>query len=184
METKKQIRAALKQKRDSLSRIQVQQLSAEICRNIETHPWFQEADTVLLYYPLGKEVNLLPLAEKAWKMGKKTAFPRVTGKEMQFYQARSLAEFKEGRFHVMEPVGNEEIYQEDALILTPGLGFDSQCARIGYGGGYYDRYFAGHPHRYKLGAAYAVQLVENLYPEEYDIRMDGVAAETGIIISR
>lgn len=182
MEPRKQIRAGLKQKRNGLSQAQVQQWSAEICKNIETHPWFVQAKTVCFYYPLGKEADLRPLAETAWSMGKKTAFPRVTGREMQFYQADSFAEFEEGSFHVMEPAGNREIYQEEALVLTPGLGFDRQGARIGYGGGYYDRYFAGHPHKYKLGVAYAMQLVEKLHSKEYDIRMDGVAAETGIMI--
>ncbi|MCI8873222.1 MAG: 5-formyltetrahydrofolate cyclo-ligase [Lachnospiraceae bacterium] len=181
MEAKDQIRAAFKGNRDNLSWTQARRLSMEICRNIELHPWFLQADTVCLYYPLGKEVNLLPLAETAWRMGKKTAFPRVTGREMQFFQAKSFAEFKEGSFHVMEPVGNRELYQEDALVLAPGLGFDRQGARIGYGGGYYDRYFAGHPHRYKLGAAYAFQLVETLCLEEHDVRMDGVASETGVM---
>lgn len=177
---KKQLREQLKQKRNSLSPVQAQQLSEEICRNIESHPWFLQAETVCLYYPLEKEVNLLPLAKKAWSMGKKTAFPRVAGKEMQFFQADSFAEFQEGSFHVMEPVGNTQIYQRDALILVPGLGFDSQCARIGYGGGYYDRYFAACPHRHKLGAAFGVQLVENLYPREHDVRMDGVVSEQGV----
>ena len=184
METRKQIRERLKQKRDSLSQAQVQQWSAEICKNIEAHPWFVQAETVCFYYPLGKEADLRPLAETAWSMGKKTAFPRVAGREMQFYQADSFTEFAEGSFHVMEPVGTTVIYQEDALVLTPGLGFDWQGARIGYGGGYYDRYFAGRPHKYKLGVAYAMQLVERLHPKVHDVRMDGVAAETGIMIVR
>lgn len=180
METKKQIRARQKQKRESLSCEQVQRLSEEICGKISWQPWFLQAETICFYYPLGKEVNLLALAKKALTVGKKVAFPRVEGKEMKFYGITSLEDFREGSFHVMEPVGGEPLTGQDALVFVPGLGFDSRGNRIGYGGGYYDRYFARYPQCVKIGVAYAVQLVEELKVEVHDISMDGVVTEEEI----
>lgn len=184
METKQQIRKALKQKRDSLTQEQVQELSEQICRQIQCHKWFQQAEEIYFYYPLGKEVNLLSLAQKALDLGKKAAFPKVDGKEMDFYQTASLNEFQEGCFHVMEPVGKEKAYEKNALVLVPGLGFDVFGGRIGYGGGYYDRYFSRRPHRYKLGVSYAGQLTEILCREPHDILMDGVVTEEGVFLRK
>ncbi|MCI8483960.1 MAG: 5-formyltetrahydrofolate cyclo-ligase [Lachnospiraceae bacterium] len=184
MERKQQIRKVLKQKRDSLTKEQARKLSAEICGHIQCHQWFQQAETVCFYYPLGKEANLLSLAERALAQGKKAAFPKVNGKEMDFYQTASLKEFQEGCFHVMEPVGKRKIYEKDALVLVPGLGFDTFGGRIGYGGGYYDRYFSRHPHSYKLGISYAGQLLETLCREPHDILMDGVVTEEGVFLRK
>lgn len=162
METKKQIRARQKHKRESLSFEQTQRFSEEICQKISRQPIFLQAETLCFYYPLGKEVNLLPLAQKALDAGKKAAFPRVEGKNMEFYEITSLENFQEGSFHVMEPVGGKLAAEQNALVFVPGLGFDARGNRIGYGGGYYDRYLARHPQYMKIGTAYAIQLVEEL----------------------
>lgn len=181
METKKQIRARQKHKRESLSCEQAQRFSEEICQKISRQPIFLQAETLCFYYPLGKEVNLLPLAQKALDAGKKAAFPRVEGKNMEFYEITSLENFQEGSFHVMEPVGGKLAAEQNALVFVPGLGFDARGNRIGYGGGYYDRYLARHPQYMKIGTAYAIQLVEELEAEAHDISMDGIATEEGFL---
>lgn len=180
METKKQIRDRLKAKRENLTCEQVQRRSEEICRKISQQSRFLQVEAVCFYYPLGKEVNLLPLAKEALALGKKVAFPRVEGKEMEFYEITSLKDFQEGSFHIMEPVGGKLLSEQNTLVLVPGLGFDFRGNRIGYGGGFYDRYFARHPQFLKIGVAYEVQLVEELKGEAHDISMDGVVTEEGI----
>ena len=172
----------LKQRRESLLEEQALDLSQKICGKIAGHFWFLETEKVYFYYPLGKEVNLLPLAEQALALGKTIAFPRVNGKDMEFYQVSSLSDFREGCFHVMEPVGEELMTEEMPLVLVPGLGFDLQGGRMGYGGGYYDRYFFRYPCCRKLGIAYSVQLAEPLVREPHDILMDGVATEQGVLL--
>lgn len=181
METKKQIRIRQKQERESLTCKQAQKLSEEICQKISRQTIFLQAETLCFYYPLGKEVNLLPLAQKALDAGKKAAFPRVEGKNMEFYEIASLEDFQEGSFHVMEPVGGKLLAGQNALVFVPGLGFDAKGNRIGYGGGYYDRYLARHPQYMKIGTAYAIQLVKELETEVHDISMDGIATEEGFL---
>ncbi len=180
MGAKKQIRDLLKKRRESLSPLQVQGFSEKICQNIRMQPWFLQAGTVCFYYPLGHEVSLLPLAREALEDGKEVAFPRVEGKGMEFFRVNSLEEFQEGSFHVMEPTGSVPVTEPEALALVPGVGFDAYGNRLGYGGGYYDRYFASHPRMVKVGAAYGLQVVGRLEQGEYDVPMDGIVTEEGI----
>ena len=180
-ESKKQLRAAAKRKRDALSREEISQWSGEICRILEEQPIFKEAGTICFYYPLGSEVNLIPLAQKALDLGKQAAFPRIDGNDMEFYQVFDLEEFVEGEFHVMEPVGSEVIECEQALVLVPGLAFDNHGRRMGYGKGYYDRYFARYPGCQKIGVCYSMQMLSNVPCGEYDISMEAVVMELGVL---
>lgn len=180
MGTKKQIRDLLKKRREGLATVQVREFSEKICWNIRKQPWFLQARAACFYYPLGNEADLLPLAREALDAGKKVAFPRVEGNGMEFFCVNSLEEFQEGSFHVMEPIGSVPLTEPEALMLVPGIGFDFQGNRLGYGGGYYDRYFASHPGRVKVGAAYSLQLVGLLEKGEYDVPMDGVVTEEGL----
>lgn len=177
METKQQIRAKLKQKRESLKKEDVLQMSQKICGKLKESIWFQQAEVIYFYYPLGKEVNLLPLAETALTFGKQIAFPKVNGKNMDFYQVVSLTCFQEGSFHIMEPISKQLMDKKDALVFVPGVGFDSHKNRMGYGGGYYDRYFMKYPKCHKIGIAYSFQIVKELVREAHDIPMDAVITE-------
>lgn len=180
-EKKNKLRAAAKKKRDSLQREEAIRWSDAICKALQEQLFFQEAETVCLYYPLGNEVNLLPLARIAIESGKQAAFPRVNGSSMEFYQVSGIDGFAEGAFHVMEPVGGNLISAEEALILVPGLAFDGQGRRMGYGKGYYDRYFSRHPACQKAGICYEMQKVEEVPCSIYDISMDLVVTEQGIV---
>lgn len=177
MENKREIRQMLKLRRNSLTEEEVMLRSAQICDMIKKQSWFEQSEIIYFYYPLGSEVNLLPLAEEVLLLGKQIAFPRVDGTDMDFYKVRSLKEFREGYFHVMEPTGKEMLQEPQALVFVPGLGFDSGRNRMGYGKGYYDRYFAKYPECKKIGIAYEIQIVENLVCDVYDVPMDAVITE-------
>ena len=115
---KQQFRAVRKAARARLSQNQVQKASLEIAAKVQVCSWFRQAEWVYFYYPLGKEVNLLPLAQQALERGMQIAFPRVEGNEMGFYQVSSLADFREGFFHVMEPTGKHAIQEKSPLVLV------------------------------------------------------------------
>lgn len=176
-EDKRQLRTAAKQKRDALSPEKAAGWSGEICNILQAQTFFREAETVFFYYPLGNEVNLLSLAQTALDLGKQTAFPRVNGSDMEFYRVTDLDAFVEGTFHVMEPSGGEVICGKDALVLIPGLAFDASGNRMGYGKGYYDRYFARYPGCQKIGVCYEMQIVAEVPCGLYDIPMDAVVTE-------
>lgn len=179
-EAKKQMRRQAKAKRDALSREDRAAWSKAVCSRLARQPFFQDAKTVCFYYPLGSEVNLLPLAEAALESGKRTAFPRVDGDRMDFCRIFGLEEFAEGAFHVMEPVTDELVGAEDALVLVPGLAFDECGGRMGYGKGYYDRYFSRYPSCRKVGICYEAQKEQEVPCGRYDIAMDTIVTEYGI----
>ncbi len=180
MQTKKELRTKYKELRDDISDRQQEELSAEICGHILGSKLYQKAQTIYCYYPLGKEVSLLPVIEDALALGKKLAFPKVDGEDMEFYTVESLAELEEGSFHVMEPVTGNLADDENALVLTPGVAFDMDGNRIGYGKGFYDRYLEEHEELKTLGIAYEFQVMEGFMAESGDQRMDYLVTELGI----
>lgn len=177
METKQQIRAVLKEKRNHLSQSQAAAYSGKICETLSGLLEGRENSILYFYYPLGNEVNLLPLAQQMLRQGKTVAFPKTTGTRMDFYKAASLLEFQKGAFGIMEPVEETPLAEETPLVLVPGLGFDAKGHRIGYGKGFYDRYFQRFLECRKIGIAYDFQMVEELPIDDYDVPMELVVTE-------
>lgn len=154
--------------------------SLKICNLLERSEEYQTMGVIYFYYPMRNEVNLLPLAEKALRMGKLTGFPKVEGNIINFYQVSSLAQFQEGNFQVMEPVSKILLTEERPLILTPGVAFDKNKNRMGYGRGYYDRYGAGFPGSIRIGTAYDSQVVDEIPADGLDIPMHKIVTESGM----
>lgn len=181
METKAQIRKQYKNKREKLTETETALASEKICSVILECNLYKTAESIGFYYPLGNEVRLNKVVEQAWQDGKKTFFPKVQGDNMEFYEISDFSQLEEGYFHVMEPVKTKVGNGEPKLVLVPGVVFDQEGNRAGYGKGYYDRYFAAHPDCLRLGTAYEMQLVQNLPTEPQDIRMQYLVTEKGII---
>lgn len=182
-EEREKIRRQYKKKRNDMPAALVHQLSAEISELILGWEVYQRARYIFFYYPLGKEVSLLPVIKDALQAGKHAAFPKTTGDHMDFYEAVSLQELKEGSFHVMEPEseGRDSFCGEPDLCFVPGTVFDRSGGRFGYGRGYYDRYFAGKDTVKLAGCAYACQIVEKLPVSIRDVRMDYLLSENGVL---
>jgi 5-formyltetrahydrofolate cyclo-ligase len=154
----------------------VREESQRICQNISTWEIFQKAQNCFFYYPLGKEASLLPLFKES--IQKRIAFPRVREDEMDFCEINSTDDFQEGYFHVMEPKDEipamdlAELEQEKTIVFTPGLVFDMNGGRSGYGKGFYDRFFQKYKNVIRVGIALSCQLADQVPMEAYDIPMD------------
>lgn len=177
MEIKKEIRKKNRLYRDKMTEEECCQRSIQICYRILNSSLYEEAEYVYGYYPLGNEVSLIPVLEDCLSQGKRLALPRVEGKQIDFYEITSLDQVKEGCFHVMEPTTSLKMQETHALVLTPGVAFDKKGNRIGYGKGYYDRYFSSYPELIRLGVSYHCQ-VEDLIPaEENDVKLQYLITE-------
>ena len=130
---KNQMRELLAQKRRLLTKEQILEQSALIISQLEQLPCFQSAKTVLLYYPMHNEVDLLPLIKK-YKKEKTFLFPVVHRKWMTACPYEGNAKMHRGKYNIPEPTTDPYKGQID-LILVPGVAFDKQGNRLGRGGG-------------------------------------------------
>ncbi len=180
MEEKRSLRNKYKAVRDSLME-KAPEYSREICEKCAALPEFQNADTVLLYFAKGSEADLAPLAEIGWKMGKTVGYPRCLDREsMEFFKVSDFSDLEKGYFGIMEPKIDAPLCSlENAVCFVPALSFDSFGYRLGYGGGYYDRFLA----RFSgcsVGIAYEECLAERLPREEFDKKTDYIITESRV----
>jgi 5-formyltetrahydrofolate cyclo-ligase len=173
MRNKEELRRHLLKVRQNLSYESRRKSSASICRKIEQWDTFQTAETVLFYMPFRQEVDVRPAIEKAWTLGKTVVLPRAVPKtrEMKLIRVDHFGELEPGAYGILEPPEDETrgVRPESIhLVVVPGVGFDRQGYRLGYGGGYYDRFFARADQAIRLGVAYPEQVVSTVYPKEHD----------------
>ena len=109
------------------------------------------------------------------KDGKRVAVPKVFGDEMVFIYLDDLSRIEKGYCGIPEPIENGPVADDPtALVLMPGLAFDPQGHRIGYGGGFYDKFLAAEPNHPTLALCYDFQMIDHLDTEEFDVPVDCV----------
>lgn len=139
---------------------------------------------VFLYLSFGSEVNTWPLLEELFRRKIPVAAPRVAGREMDFYRIHGKEELRAGYKGIPEPSADcPKAETEESVILVPGAVFDRRGYRIGYGGGYYDRYLAVHKNVKTLAAAYPFQIVEEVIREEWDRPVERIFTAVEEIVS-
>lgn len=179
METKKEIRRALLKRRDELPQMQWDAFSNSIMDKVICHSLFQRTETIYCYMSYHHEVDTRNLISYALNIGKKVAIPKVLGREMEFYYIRSLQDVQPGSKGILEPKGEhgQLANEERALMLMPLVGYDAHNNRLGYGGGYYDRYLQKHPEHHTMGLAFTLQKVTEIPVEETDWKLDIIITE-------
>ncbi len=157
-----------------------------IRKQLERLPEYQKAELVLSYVSFGDEVDTHAIIESALAAGKQVAVPLSVKKEksLRFYTITSTADLRPGMLGIMEPVPDEERLVtpemgKGSVCLVPGLVFDGEGFRIGYGGGYYDRFLAFYMGE-KLGLARTMQVSSNPLPRgAHDVHVDTLVTEQG-----
>ena len=138
---------------------------------------YTDSSLVLTYVSLKDEVDTLKLIEYSLKVGKKVAVPKCIGKEMSFYYINSLSELKEGCFGILEPVNinDDRLVKDfaDSICIVPGICFELDGNRVGYGGGYYDRFLSIYNYP-KIGITYKECICDKIETNIYDIKVDRV----------
>lgn len=155
----------------------------DICEYLMRFKMLQETDVVMLYAAKSPEVTLDAVFAWTLAQGKQVCFPRVCGEEMDFYYVENASDLIPGNFGVREPAAYCQLATfTKAVCVVPGVGFDKTGNRMGYGKGYYDRYF----HKstadiYKIGICYDEQLQDEIPAMEHDIKMDRVVSASNVI---
>ncbi|MBR3816331.1 MAG: 5-formyltetrahydrofolate cyclo-ligase [Clostridia bacterium] len=146
---------------------------------------YKQHNKIFLYYPSGREVSTVSIAEKAFADGKMVAFPKCLDRKgtMEFRFINSFSDLEEGMFGIMEPDSvccGYAVPDSDTLIVVPALAFDMNGNRLGYGGGYYDRYLSQYD-CCSVGLAYSECICNRLPTEEYDVKINCLISDTNIL---
>ncbi len=138
---------------------------------------FGEEESFFVYLSFGSEVSTKGLIRALLARGKQVCVPRIEGGVMRSVPYAEPLEA--GAYGILQPKGGEETACR--VALTPLLAVDGEGYRLGYGGGYYDRYFSLHPDVLRVGLAYAGQAVEGLPREKTDMPLHAVVTEKGVM---
>lgn len=181
MESKQELRRRMKAVRNAVSVEERARFSSQIAENLLHEPWYPAVKRLLVYSAIQSELNLEAFCELAAGDGKILYYPKVFGEGMEFFRVQDRKILKPGAFGVMEP--DTDAYaldvfrdEQDSVMLVPGVAFSSKKYRLGYGGGFYDRYLAKHGNLYTVGVAFSVQLQAEWEPEEHDIPMHEIVS--------
>ena len=177
---KKALRREIGAKKRALSAAEIEARSAVLAKMLYATEQYRAARSLYAYLSFNQEVRTNPIIQRAWADGKRVAVPKVVGDEMVFIWIDSFEGLTpQGAFHIMEPIEDGPIADDaTALILMPGLAFDPQGHRVGYGGGYYDRYLAEQPHHPTVALCYDFQLYDHLDVDDYDVPVDVVITDS------
>lgn len=173
--SKHELRRAIRQRKQSMTPEDIAARSKELCRRVLESDVYRRAKTIYCYLPFNQEVDTLPLLRQALLDGKQVALPKCYGKEMRFILTDDLFRIRCSPFGAPEPVEDGPIASDEtALVIVPGLLFDENGRRIGYGGGYYDRFLSQEPGHPTIALCFEFQLVPHLEPDPHDIPVQTV----------
>lgn len=185
METisKKDIRAVVKKCRREAAAEEILKNSRKICETFFSLPEYKEAETVFAYMDCKNEVQTSEVIAQCLRDGKTIAVPKVFGEIMKYYAITSENDLEEGYFGIREPKHEflQEMTAEDGLMILPGVAFDTARHRVGYGGGFYDRYLEEHPHMKKIAFAFEFQVFDEVPHEAHDRKPEKIITEKRII---
>ncbi|KYO67992.1 5-formyltetrahydrofolate cyclo-ligase [Thermovenabulum gondwanense] len=180
---KKEIRRKMIEMRDTQPKEIIKEKSRVILEKLFELNYYKKAKNIMFYVDTRNEVRTLDAIKKSIYLGKKVFVPKVINKcDMLAVRIKSLNELKKGHFGILEPVSGEMINPKELeVVVIPGVAFDKSGCRLGYGGGYYDRFLQNlKADAVKIALAFEFQILDELPKEEYDILMDIIITEKRI----
>lgn len=170
---KKELRSRIRDLKRGMSEQEIESLSAALAEKFFETQQYKDASTIYGYLPYNQEVRTIPILQRALRDGKKVAVPKVIDDRMIFVLMEDLSKVEKGYAGIPEPIEDgPEADDTTALVLMPGLAFDPQGHRIGYGGGFYDRFLEKEPNHPTVALCYAFQVFPELITQEHDIPVD------------
>ena len=169
------LRNQIKQKKRAMTPEQIVAASERLARLLYASEAYKKAKSIYGYLPYNQEVRTVPMLEQAQRDGKRVAVPKCYGSEMKFIWLDDLTQVEKGYSGIPEPIHDEPVADDPtALVLMPGLAFDPEGHRIGYGGGFYDKFLENEPEHPKLALCYEFQMLPKLETQAHDIPVDWV----------
>ena len=172
---KKELRRSIRERKRAMTAEEIVMRSQMLGLLFIQSEAYKNAKTIYGYLPYNQEVRTVPMLEQALRDGKRVAVPKCYGDEMKFIFMDDLSQVEKGYAGIPEPIADGPVADDEtALVLMPGLAFDPQGHRIGYGGGFYDKFLSREPNHPTLALCYEFQMLPHLDTEEHDIPVDTV----------
>jgi 5-formyltetrahydrofolate cyclo-ligase len=172
---KQTLRRQIREQKRAMTEAQIVAASEKLGELFAAAELYRQAKTIYGYLPYNQEVRTVPMLQQAVADGKRVAVPKCYGDEMRFIYLEDLSQVASGYCGIPEPIADEPVADDPtALVLMPGLAFTERGDRMGYGGGFYDKFLAAEPNHPTLALCYAFQMVDFIPTEEYDIPVDCV----------
>ena len=187
MDEKRGIRKRILELRNAMSLEAIAAKSGEIVRRLKELPEIRELSTLMVFLNFGSEVVTDGLIAWGWDAGKRIVVPlcRPASRVLTPCWIDSFADLETGHYGIREPkVDRLRVVPPGEIdaVLVPAVAFDRRGYRVGYGGGYYDRFLPKVPQAVRIGAAFACQIVPEVPIDRYDVQVERIATEEGIII--
>lgn len=178
------LRKQMRQKRSALTPSFKEEASRALCSHVATHPALQAAQHVGVYLALPEEISLMPVIEWLWEHQRQVYIPRLEKDEMTFSALTPKTMLTPNRFGILEPPSSSQSIHPLQLdvVLTPLVAFDSKGARLGMGGGFYDKAFQHKKQVEKpilIGCAFSCQKTDDIPTQSWDIFLEDVLTEKG-----
>lgn len=183
-ELKKEIRKSIIEKRNKIKNKDKTSMDKKIIESFKKEDSYKKARGIFIYIGFGSEINTKVIIEDALKKGKEVYVPKVKGKEMLLIKIDSLENLVTSSYGILEPIGDNNNFDVDKLdlLVMPGVAFDNSGNRIGYGGGYYDRFLEKNKtNAEKIALAYEFQILNLINNEKHDVKVDKIITEERII---
>jgi 5-formyltetrahydrofolate cyclo-ligase len=185
LDSKKTLRKIIQDRRDLIPFITRNKNSKNAIKKFLTGPYYITSKNIFIYFPFRSELDTLPIIKRAIKDGKKIILPKVSGKNLNLYFVNNCAkQLEKGKYGIMEPVSSKcdpaDISDID-LAIIPGVCFDHNFNRLGYGGGYYDKLLHLLPAKVKkIAICFELQVINNVPVFDHDIKVDEIITESNI----
>lgn len=182
MISKDELRREMRKKKRMMQPEEIKTKSSKILDALQQMPQWNTKEVLYLYVSYNQEVQTGEIMEQWLREGKRLAAPKVTGPEIKFYFVESREQLQPGYQGILEPVTEDCADGREGWMLLPGLAFDENMHRMGYGGGFYDRYLNkwNDTDIYKVALAYEFQVVSQIPTEPHDCLMDAIVTECAI----
>ena len=172
---KKELRRMIREQKRAMTEEEIVQRSEALGKLFLESEAYKNAGTIYGYLPYNQEVRTVAMLEQALRDGKRVAVPKCYGDEMKFIWMEDLSLVEKGYANIPEPIADGPVADDEtALVLMPGLAFDPQGHRCGYGGGFYDKFLAAEPDHPTLALCYDFQMLPHLETEDHDIPVNYV----------
>lgn len=176
IQTKKEIRQQIRRAKETLTLSDKLMAEESVLNRLKNNKHITSAKNIVAYWAMEDELPTQKIIETLWNNGQNIFLPIIVGDEIEFRQYEGINSLKaEPKYGILEPTSPTTLSEEaDAVVLVPGIAFSKNGARLGRGGGYYDKILARLRDAYKIGIAFRCQEREDIPTETFDIDMDEV----------